>query len=110
MITVTVQLDSSGLLAVIQAAGHSGAGVRGQDIVCASASILLRTLARTLESKDGVVLTGSADMRGEFFLELHVHGSVLSHWLRGVTAFILTGLKDLEAEYPDSCTVSIKEN
>ncbi len=107
MIKVTVQLNTAGLLSGIQATGHSGAADRGQDIVCASVSVLLRTLARTLESKDGVLVKGSVDMRGEFALGIEVDGDSLSDWLRGVTSFSLTGLKDLEAEYPQNCSVSI---
>ena len=107
MIKIAVELNTAGLLSGIQATGHSEAAAKGQDIVCASVSVLLRTLARTLESKDGVLVKGSADMRGEISLDIKVDSDALSDWLRGVTSYSLTGLKDLEAEYPQNCSVSI---
>ncbi len=109
MIKIDVRLDSAGLLSSIRATGHSGAAAQGYDIICASASVLLRTLARTLESKEGITVTGSADMKGEFFLGIDSFRDNLSDWLNGVTVFGLTGMRDLEAEYPDACTVSINK-
>ena len=107
MIKISVRLNTAGLLSGVEATGHSGAAARGHDIVCASASVLLRTLARTLESQAGITLKGSADIRGEFFLDIGFREDTLSDWLQGVTACFITGIRDLEAEYPSICTVSI---
>jgi len=107
LIKISIWLDNAGLFSGIKATGHSGAAAAGQDIVCASVSILLRTLARSLEQKEGFILNGSADVRGDFFLEIDVDKDGLSGWLEGLTAFIVTGLKDLEEEYPRYCSVNI---
>ena len=108
MIEVTIRLNGSGVISRIRAVGHSGAAAKGQNIVCASASVLFRTLGRTLEGKEGIVIEGSADSRGEFFLEVVSCPNTLHGWLEGVTSFILTGLRDLETENPDELSVSIK--
>ena len=108
MIEITIRLNESGVISGVRAAGHSEAAAKGQDIVCASASILFRTLGRILEGKEGIVLEGSADSRGEFFLDIVSCRRELHGWLKGVTSFILAGLKDLETEYPEELSVSIK--
>lgn len=108
MIEVTIRLNESGVISGITAVGHSGAAAKGHDIVCASASVLFRTLGRSLEGKEGMVVEGSADSRGEFFLEVVSCPRTLHGWLEGITSYILTGLKDLEAENPDELSVSIK--
>ena len=109
MIKITIRLDNTGVLSGIKAAGHSKAAAEGQDIVCASASILLRTLGRVLESRDGIMLEGSADNRGEFSLDISFVDEAVHGWLEGVTSCIVTGLKDLEAEYPKYCSVSLNK-
>ncbi len=108
MIEITIRLSESGVISGIRAAGHSEAAAKGQDIVCASASILFRTLGRVLEGNEGIIIEGSADNRGEFFLDIVSFRRELHGWLEGITSFILTGLKDLEAEYPEKLSVSIK--
>ncbi len=109
MIKIYIRLDEAGIISGIEATGHSEAAAKGQDIVCASASVLLRTLGRALESEEGVSLSGSADNRGEFFLDIGFYSDTVCDWLKGITSFIVTGLQDLEAEYPGYCTVSIKK-
>ncbi len=110
MIEVTIRLDDSGVLSGIRATGHSGAAARGHDVVCASASVLLRTLGRVVEARRGIDVKGSADSRGEFFLEIGSVEDTEYCWLRGVTAFVVAGLADLETEYPEYCSVSFKKS
>ena len=109
MIKIEIQLDDAGLLSRIRATGHSGAAAKGHDIVCASASVLLRTLARTLESGKGISLEGSAEESGEFFLDIRSFSDESACWIRGITSYSIIGLKDLETEYPDYCSVSINQ-
>jgi hypothetical protein len=69
---------------------------------------MLRTAARVLYSVDGLVTTGAADTPGEMRLELSRDAKTGREWLRGVTDFLLRGLRDLEAEFPREIDLSVK--
>ncbi len=109
MIKITIRLDENGVLSVVRAAGHSEAAAKGHDIVCASASILLRTLGKLLEKSEGVDIEGSADSRGEFYLDVVSIGETAGEWMKGVTSFFISGFIDLENDYPENLSVSILE-
>ena len=105
MIDVTLWLDKSGCLCGIDASGHSGSAGAGEDIICAAASTLLRTVSRTLEMEPSIKLEGNVEEKGELHLRLILSDKSESDWLRGVSSFTVTGLKDLESEYPDYCRI-----
>jgi uncharacterized protein len=99
LISVTVWLDSRGRLEGLDASGHSGSAQAGEDLVCAAASALLRTLSRILEMEPSVELKGKAEEKGDIRLRILSDQSPPG-WLEGVTDFISIGLKDLEEENP----------
>ena len=105
MIDVTLWLDKNGCLYGIDASGHSGSAGAGEDIICAAAFTLLRTVSRTLEMEPSIKLEGNVEEKGELHLRLILSDKSENDWLRGVSSFTVTGLKDLESEYPDYCRI-----
>ncbi|MDR2807478.1 MAG: ribosomal-processing cysteine protease Prp [Spirochaetaceae bacterium] len=108
MITIELYFDHSGLLKRCRADGHAGAGSKGNDIVCAAVSILLRATYRTLLKKTGIKLRERVPERGAFFLELENEATEeASAFLFAVGSFLKEGLQSVSEEYPQFCTVKI---
>lgn len=88
----------------LDATGHAGYSMNGDDIVCASVSTLFYTLANYLDQKGADDLTG--DDEGNFTIECKglYHDEVVH------TAFQMTvmGLMLLEENYPDNVQVTIE--
>lgn len=100
MIEVHVLLHG-GLLEFFSAEGHAGRGIKGTNIVCAAATILLRTAVRSISSQDDIESCAEAAAPGEMSLRVTAVPPEKILWLKGVTDLLLAGLKDLEFEYPD---------
>lgn len=96
MIELTLCLKDDGRLVSCSASGHAGYAEAGADIVCAAASILLRTAAESL-SRTGRVEV-SAPSRGVF-------GFVVDEGMGEAAAFaglfLQCGLSGLAREYPE---------
>ncbi len=107
MIDITLCLDNSGCLSSVNASGHSGSAVKGHDIVCSAASVLLRTVSRTLEVEPSIKVTGKIEEEGKLYLELSLLDVSGRSWLQGVSAFTVMGLKDLALEYPSFCRIHL---
>ena len=89
--------------------GHAGAGPKGEDIVCAAVSVLARTAFKALSDRNGINVLGNFPERGEFSLEIPGFTAENSEYLSGIGVFLTEGLVSVSREYPDFCTVSIKE-
>jgi uncharacterized protein YsxB (DUF464 family) len=100
MIEVQASVGADGVLRRVKSAGHAGAGPRGEDLVCAAASVLLRTAYETMAQVEGVRIEGSAPEPGELWFTVRDFGSEASERLKGIGDFLLTGLSGLEREHP----------
>ena len=89
------------------ASGHAQAGQRGEDIVCAGVTALLRTCAKLLSRQPDLITGGDAPEEGEMHLILHDPPVERIEWIRGITDFLLSGLQDLKSEYPDYLILDI---
>ncbi len=98
---------ANGSLKRLTAKGHAVAGPLGGNIVCAAASVLIRSSARVLETEPGIQLSGGADARGEFLVEVESVAPDRVDWVCGVTDFLLRGLADLAADYPREVQIRI---
>ena len=107
MITITVVLDESGLLKSCDVQGHAGAGKRGNDIVCAAVSALIRTAPVVLSGREGIAVRSEAPQRGVFTLETRAHNQAGKDFLAGTGAFLVEGLRSVAEEYPGNCKMTI---
>lgn len=110
MILVQVSVDNRGVLRDLKAAGHAEMGTAGSDILCSAVSILIRTAARTLEGRG--VLADRADgrdrQRGEFLLTVEGDEMKDREWLSGISSYLMCGLNDLAAEYPEKIQLEVE--
>ena len=93
----------------LSASGHAGAGYKGNDIVCASVSLLLEAVCLGIESIPGIGISGGAYTEGELELRLLKIPADFAKELEGITRVLLLGLKRLEDEYPGEIRLRIEE-
>ncbi|MDR1374291.1 MAG: ribosomal-processing cysteine protease Prp [Treponema sp.] len=108
MITIEAALDEAGVLRSCRAEGHAGAGSAGGDIVCAAVSVLMRTALRVLSGTEGIAVRGDAPRRGLLWLEAD-YAPEGKGFLSAAGAFLLEGLASVSREYPDNCTIHIRD-
>ena len=106
MIRLEAALDGEGVLVEYRAVGHSGAGPRGTDIVCAAVSSLSRAMVDALRSREGVCVRADAPERGIFRVELGYSDEARA-FLEGAGAVLLAGLSSVAEEYPEFCNLTI---
>jgi uncharacterized protein YsxB (DUF464 family) len=106
MVRIDLVLDDEGLLVSCGVSGHAGAGARGNDVVCAAVSVLVRAAARTLSGREGIRVRGDAPDRGAFWLETD-YSAAGREYLSAVGAFLREGLGSVAESYPEYCTMSI---
>ena len=115
MILATIRIRSVGEMetACLTMIGHAGYRGGGNDIVCASASILMQTLANRLlpMSNGGTVQAGFTDEHGNertFWARVNGAGGANREALERMRegfAFVQTGLIMLAEGYPENVTV-----
>jgi uncharacterized protein YsxB (DUF464 family) len=108
LIRVAVELFPDGCLASFRAQGHSENGRYGKNVACAAVTQMMRTAARLLYTADGLEKDGEAVEPGDMRLVVSNYEKIDRHWLRGVTDFLLLGLGDLAAEFPNEIALTVK--
>jgi uncharacterized protein YsxB (DUF464 family) len=88
------------MLRGFDADGHAGTEGAGRNLACAAATTLLRTAGRLCEQR-GFAAAGGAAEPGTMTLLLGEDAAEAdAGWLKGLTDFLLRGLKDLAQEFP----------
>lgn len=98
----------------VEAEGHAGTAKRGEDLVCASVTVLLRTTLSVLAS-DGDASPGSApridaETTGRGALAFRVTGHEAGHGqlLRYAARFLIEGVGSLERDAPGAVTMRVE--
>jgi uncharacterized protein YsxB (DUF464 family) len=89
------------------AEGHAGTKAAGRNIACAAATVLLRTAGGACAGH-GIMEAGGAAAPGAMNLEVLPAAPADGAWLRGVTDFLLRGLKDLQDEFPRDIALRVE--
>jgi len=105
VIKADLVLDEAGLLRVCKVSGHSGAGKRGEDIVCAAVSVLTRTIVRVLSGREDITVRAIIMEEGNFYLETE-YTAESKEFLAAVGTFLIEGLLSVSEEFPDYCKVN----
>jgi uncharacterized protein YsxB (DUF464 family) len=109
VIEVAVVLHSRhSTLERVEVRGHSGR--TGNSVVCAAVSALARTAAHSIEEYGKFAVEGNADSPGNLYFSVaqtEGTGSGDYIWLMGVTDNFLTGIRDIEREHPEECTMEV---
>ena len=109
MIRVTVVTDGSGVLEEVTATGHSFAFAQGENIVCAAATILLRSAARLLDSDKNIRVSGGIGLRGQYEFKVKVLEDGKNEYARAVGDYLKQGIADLQREFPGECALTAVE-
>jgi uncharacterized protein YsxB (DUF464 family) len=104
-VRVLLALSPEGLLSRFVAEGHAGTTARGANIACAGVTTLLRTAGRLCAAR-GILAAGAAGEPGE--MSLTVAPGADGEWLRGVTDFLLQGVRDLQREFPREIALRVE--
>ncbi|ULQ60492.1 ribosomal-processing cysteine protease Prp [Brucepastera parasyntrophica] len=109
MITVTITAGQYGNLISAEASGHAGTAPRGNDIVCAAATVLLRT---TLEVLSGEIteLEVSAPERGLLSFRVCKYNEADIPLLVYAAAFLSKGIASLEREFPGTVSLDLRKS
>lgn len=95
----------------IEAHGHAGAGVEGQDIVCAGISVLMQTLASTVEqmARGKELRFGAVSYREDGMSVEAMPREDSGAVLEALYEFVLTGLTALAGQYPENLRLILYE-
>lgn len=101
MIRVLLE-KQGGRLVRMEARGHAGWDRPGTDIVCASATSLMRSAARAAAARFPGGVAWEAPEPGVLLVSFPAGAG---EWLDGLAAVLETGLADLQREFPRSLSV-----
>ena len=107
MIKIEAVLDTNGVLRTCSASGHSGAGPKGADIICAAVSVLMRTAVRVLSGRKGITIRYYAPEPGFLSVEAD-YTEEGKDFLFAVGEFLVEGLASVAGEYPESCNFVVR--
>jgi len=108
VIRIFLLLNSRRCIVELTVQGHAPKRDRESSIPCAAVSALTGTVARLIDTRDGIISNGSADKPGELQIRIKEIEKKSVEWLQGVTDFLVFGLKEVEREYPSECSVLMK--
>jgi uncharacterized protein YsxB (DUF464 family) len=108
VLRVELEFRDDGTLAAVRASGHAGSLPAGANIACAAATALLRTAGGLLAGEGAA--RGAAGSPGEmrFTVSPPGAGGPDAAWLRGVSDFLLQGLRDLQRERPEAVALTVR--
>jgi uncharacterized protein YsxB (DUF464 family) len=88
--------------------GHAPVKERAVSVACAAVSAIVRTAGRLIEMRHDIVSGGEAEEAGTLDLVIRERQDSAAEWLRGVTDFLVVGLKGVERDYPEECEVVVQ--
>ncbi|MFP4372790.1 MAG: ribosomal-processing cysteine protease Prp [Spirochaetaceae bacterium] len=104
-----MQHDRLGCLRRFEMTGHATGAPFGENPVCAAATALARTAARVLDEVPAVEIRGVAEREGRLRMEVASYTREASNYLKGVSDYLLVGVRDLEREYPEQVAVVVED-
>lgn len=106
MIQISLRLSPEGEVIELKAEGHAEKR-KGFSFPCGLVSYLTRTFLRSLASREGIDVTGTARQPGELYCEVRFVPDEDVSWYRGAGDMLIKGLKDISAEYPGDVRLTI---
>lgn len=106
MININIELDNNKNFKKIEAKGHSVFSLKGKDIVCSAVSVLLYSSYLSLSSIPGVEVE-LIDEKEEYTIEVEKYEEAISGEVRGITLFLIKGLRAIEKEYKDNLNIKL---
>ena len=105
---ISVLLVKGRSLLRCEAEGHALFDKKGQDIVCAAATILLRTAAQTLSQRSGICFNGEEPVRGKIAFEARTDQDSARAEIEFAADFLQKGFESLAKEFPQNVRLECK--
>jgi uncharacterized protein YsxB (DUF464 family) len=99
---IKIQLVNGRSFLSCKAEGHALFDKKGQDIVCAAATILLRTAAHTLGKRPGISFSGEEPVKGRLAFEAKADNDSAKTELKFAADFLQKGFESLAKEFPQN--------
>lgn len=105
---ISVLLVNGRSLLRCEAEGHALFDKKGQDIVCAAATILLRTAAQTLSQRPGISFASEEPVFGRLAFEARADKDSAKTELKFAADFLQKGFESLAKEFPQNVQLECK--
>ncbi|MBO7122945.1 MAG: ribosomal-processing cysteine protease Prp [Treponema sp.] len=105
---ISVLLVNGRSLLRCEAEGHALFDKKGRDIVCAAATILLRTAAQTLSQRPGICFTSEEPVLGKIAFEARADKDSAITELKFAADFLQKGFESLAKEFPQNVQLECK--
>jgi len=100
LIDIRLLSDSKGRLIELEALGHAGQIVKGENIVCAAVSVLLEALAAGLSE----IVKAATVERDDGLIRIRISPEPATELLCAAT---LLTLNRIQAQYPDEVKITV---
>ena len=107
ILKIDICLNSNNIIKYVKAEGHAGDRTAGENIICAAVSVLLRSAYRAIVKNSHVEACITARNEGSLYFRVIQYQDSQIEWLKGITDYLVTGIKDIETESPDSIKITI---
>jgi uncharacterized protein YsxB (DUF464 family) len=101
LINIHLELDQNGCLKYLKVSGHESHKQKGQALICAAVTFLVRTVAHILTSKKELMAFFNAPEPGCLEIKVNAPAGKWQDWLKGISETLVTGILDLQGEYPE---------
>jgi uncharacterized protein len=109
VIEIKIEIDKHKILKSLKVKGHSNFDAYGKDLVCASVSILLYTFYLSLKDLP-LMEFDFKDKENDFEIIIKKSDENLIGELRGITIFLVKGLKSLALNFKENIKLNFLEN
>ena len=107
ILKIDLCLNSDNIIKYVTAEGHAGKSPVGENIICAAVSVLIRSAYRTIVKNSKVEACITAKGEGNLYFRIIQYEDSQKEWLKGISDYLITGIKDIETESPDSVKIVI---
>ena len=112
MIYIEIIIDEFENIKELKVKGHSNFDIKGKDVVCAAVSVLVETaylsifaLFKSKNREDDVIYI---EKESYFYFVIKNSDEDIKKELKGITLFLITGLKEIEKNYNKHLKFDIK--
>jgi len=107
ILKINLCLNSNNIIKYVTAEGHAGESPAGENIICAAVSVLIRSAYRTIVKNSKVEACITAKNEGSLYFRIIQYEDSQIEWLKGITDYLVTGIKDIETESPNSVKIIV---
>ena len=109
MIDIKILFNNDKIIKKLEVKGHSKFDRPGKDIVCAAVSILIYSAYLSIKNLPDIKIEYKDD-KENIYLSLIDYKKELEGEIRGITIFLVNGLKLLSENYKNNVNLDLIEN